>query len=121
MFKPGPLSNAEAADLNRLAADVVALRNLRVAGPTMRIYRSPANIVIESTAVAPLTEVGSGSGGSQVDLGTHCFTYLADVIFGDATVACNPNGTVTVTIPVTKVFKRTCITANDLSGSDTSV
>jgi hypothetical protein len=49
-FKPGMLSNAEAAELNKLVAEVERLKNLRVAGPALRISRSPANIVIECTA-----------------------------------------------------------------------
>lgn len=63
-FKPGELSIDEARELNRLQSEVLKLQNLRVAGPTMRIYRGPANIVIESIAAVPPQPTGSGGSGT---------------------------------------------------------
>jgi hypothetical protein len=121
MFKTGPLSGQEVSELNALRAEIERLKKLTVAGRTIKLHRGPANIVIEVVSETTQVESGSGSGSSTVDLGTHCWTYLSDVVFGTATVACQPNGTVMVTIPVTKYFVRTCITAADLTGFDTNV
>ncbi len=61
MIRPGLVSDAEAAELNRLIADVSRLNNLRVAGSELQIHRGPSNIVIESTSQPPEPDPLDGS------------------------------------------------------------
>ncbi len=129
-FKPGEVSGEEASKLNWMHQEVVRLSNLRVAGPSMRLYRGPANIVIESTAgPAPVIQsgsgsglIGSGSGSSDRDLFTVQFDALSDVtgtIDLNVQVDCVDGKVVvtvaTATLNLTKTWERIRITGPDLT------
>lgn len=125
-FKPGDLSHAEARELNKLAKKVERLDRITVAGPTLRIYRTPSNIVIESIAAVPAASgsgvsgsgEGSGSGNINPNFVTVCFEQLIDVsvnITAFEVTCVDGKISATLSLETVKTFNDVCITGPDLS------
>lgn len=117
MFKPGELSIAEAALLNRLLLDVKYVKALKVAAP-LRIRRDPAGMCIEQVFPEDNPSEGEQSGSGDAS-GDGRFGDLTSITIGpyltDVSVECVTNSGGQSVIQVTKTWGISTVTGVDLS------